>query len=163
MPYRLNLSGNAKFAPAGGYPFRLWPGGQLVAEGVVPRSAASVTAVVYSQSGTADVHLAIYEAPTSITSNVLSSDGALVVDLDDDDATIVVKSYRADALAVGLTETTLSVAMPTNRAAQTYVARLWADNITGRVIDSVDRDVDGLTSDETLLPTGVYVTSMDVA
>lgn len=163
MAYRVNLTGNGMFAPAGGYPFRLWAGGQTMIEGVIPKSVATVTATVYAEQGTADAHLALYEAPTSITSNVLDPDGALVVDLDPDDSTLVIKEYKSDAEGVGLTETTLSVDVPTNRAPATYIVRLWVDGITGRVADDTDRDDDGLTSDEPMIPTGVYVTDMRVA
>lgn len=159
---RLNLSGNDAFAPAGGYPFRLWQGGQTIAEGVISRRVSSVSATVYAERGTADVHLALYEAPTTITNNTPDADGALVVDLDPDDATVVLKAYQAGADSVGLTETTLTVEVPTNRARQTYVVRLWVDNITGRVADDEDRDADSSVTDEAEIPTGVYVTDMSV-
>lgn len=160
---RLNLSGNDAFAPAGGYPFRLWEGGQTIAEGVISKRVASVSATVYAQRGTIDAHLALYEPPTTVTSNVPDADGALVVDLDPDDQTLILKAYQADAEGVGLTETTLTVDVPTNRARQSYVVRLWVDNITGRIADEEDRDADSSVDDEATLPTGAYVTEMGVS
>lgn len=158
MPARLNLSGNGVFAPAGGYPLRLWVGGQLMAEGVISKAVTQVTATVYAEAGIADAHLAIYAPPS--TSG--GADEGRIEDLDPDDATVILKAYQEDALAVGQTETTLTIDMPTNRAPQTYVVRLWVDNLTGLVEDDIDRDADSLTSDETLLPTGVIVTAMAV-
>ncbi len=159
MALRLNLSGNALMAPAGGYPFRLWDGGQTIAEGVVPKDVTQATAVVYAEAGFADAHLAIYEMPSAVS----GADGAKLVDRDPEDDRVVVKTYQADALATGQTETTLTLNMPTNRAPSSYVLRLWVDNITGRVADDTDRDIDGATADETLLPTGLFVTEIRVS
>jgi hypothetical protein len=159
MPTRLNLSGNGILAPAGGYPLRLWAGGQMMAEAVLSKDVTQVTATVYAEAGIADAHLAIY-APPSTSSG---SDNGRIEDLDPEDATIILKAYQTDEAAIGQTATTLVLDMPTNRERQTYVLRLWVDNITGLVAEEVDRDIDGLTSDETLIPTGVYVTAMEVA
>jgi hypothetical protein len=160
MPLRLNLSGNALMAPAGGYPFRLWDGGQLMAEGIVTKSVTQVTATLYAESGVADAHMAIFTMPQAVTLSVLDADGEKLVDRDPEDDELILKTYQADALAVGQTETTLTLDMPTNRARSPYVLRLWVDNITGRVADEEDRDADDSTADETLLPTGVVVTEI---
>ncbi len=165
MAVELNLCGNDRLVPPGGYPFRLWVGGQTIAQGVVPLSTATVTAKVYAESGTADVHMAIYAMPSMTTpgSGVIDPDGALVVDLDEDDETIVIKTYQADTLLVGKDEATLTLTMPTNRSARPYIVRLWADNITGAVTESEDRDGDASVADEVVLPTGIYITDVSVS
>ena len=158
MPARLNLTGNGVLVPAGGYPLRLWVGGETMAEGVINKRVTKVSVTVYAEAGVADAHLAIFAPPS--TSN--GSDEGRIEDLDPDDARVILKAYQADAESVGQTETTLELDIPTNRAPQTYVVRLWVDGITGLVDAEEDRDIDGLTSDEALLPTGVYVTAFEV-
>lgn len=159
MPVKVNLSGNGVLAPPGGYPLRLWSGGQTMIEGVVGKSVTSVSATLYTEAGTADIHLAIYSPPSTAG----GADEGRVEDLDPDDATIVLKAYQADAEEVGQTATTLELDMPTNRTPQTYIVRLWVDNVTGRTEDDEDRDDDDLTSDEPLIPTGVIVTAFEAA
>ena len=158
MPLRFNLTGNGQLAPAGGYPVRLWEGAETMIEGVIGPSANKVEASVYAEAGTVDAHLALYLAPTTVA----GADGGRVEDLDPDDATLIVKAYQDDATAIGQTETALLVEVPTNRVRQSYVVRLWVDNITGRVADEDDRDADSSVADETQLPTGAILTSVVV-
>lgn len=131
----------------------------MTAEGVVNKSVSKVSASLYVESGVCDAHLAIYAAPTTTG----GSDGALLQDLDDDDATIVLKTYQSDAVGVGLVEKTLELDMPTNRQPSTYIVRLWVDNLTGQTTETTDRDADSSTSDEPAIPAGVQVTKIVVS
>ncbi len=159
MPLRLNLSGNDYLAPAGGYPFRLWPGGKLMAEGVIPKHAKTVTASVYTESGSSDVHLAIYATP----SESRGADGELIVTRDEDDDSLILQTYQADANAIGSEAQDLTLTLPTDREPAVYVVRLWTDNITGQIAETADRDDDSTASDEPAIPTGVVVESVVIA
>lgn len=131
----------------------------MMAEGVVPKHVTSVTAGVYTETGTADVHLAIYAAPSTVG----GADGELIVTRDVDDDSLITKSYQEDAAAIGSEAQTLTLTMPIDRAPAVYIVRLWVDAVTGQTLETEDRDADSDETDEPPLPSGVVVTSMVVA
>lgn len=147
----LNLTGNGYFAPPGGYPFRLVDSGDVLASGVVRKGVVSVSAVLRTESGLADAHLALYEPPATLNAD----DGALV--------------DQEDITGLGTTAQTLTIAIPTSTVAQLYVVRLWVDGITGiekrskRVSEGGGGNPNTFVLFTEFINTGVLVDSMTVA
>jgi hypothetical protein len=160
MPIAMNLSGNALFGVPGGYPVKLSALGQMSMTGIVPKGAASVSAAVYADKQ-ANVHMAIYAMPTTATLGVPGSDGAIITDLDTQG--VVSKTYQADIAGLLSTSQTLTLTMPTTKAPTPYVLRLWVDGIVGTTVDTLDRDADGMTTDEAPKPVGVNISQVSVA
>lgn len=107
----VNLCPNFYLTPPSGYPVRLWIGGELTISAFLPKRIESVSADVYCESGSADVHMAIFSPPT--TSN--GDDQALVQQEDIEGLTNVPQ--------------TLTLTLPTDVALSTYVLRLWVDGL----------------------------------
>lgn len=138
-----NLTGNNYFTPPGGFPFRLYKG-QETAQAFVPKGTVTVVAVVAPEY-VADVHMALFTAPSSTT----GSDGAPI------------SGTQVDSLAVPSSQpATLTVTIPTTSAPAEYVVRLWFDNAISGTADTVVRDVAITdTTKQVKIPFGVNVTS----
>jgi len=141
-----NLTSNAQFAPPGGFPFRLYQG-QETAQAFVPKGTVTVVATV-KPDYIADVHMALFTAPTTSGGN----DGAPV------------SGTQVDSLAVRASSpATLTVTIPTTAAPAEYVVRLWFDNASGGTLDTVARDTSITdTTKQVKIPYGVSVTAFAI-
>lgn len=117
MPQRLNLGPNARLWPAGGFPLRLWPGGDSVAIGAIPARYGTVTAEVRAERK-ADVHLALYRGP-------LLPDGA--------DSLLVAQADLSGLTQLSQTLTVTAPALDDEAEEQTGTVTLTADStaVTG--------------------------------
>lgn len=130
MAVVLNLTPNGALVPPLGFPIVLSRQNETVAEGVLAKYAASVTATVVNVQGVtpagsgtaptasnaataANVHLALFATPT--TSG--GADGAIV--------------EQTDLVGLGAVEQTITVSVPESTAPATYIVRLWVDGLTG--------------------------------
>ncbi len=139
----LNLNAAGTFSVCGGYPFRLLPAGDYVASGVIDKTVSSVSAIVQTEAGSANVHLGLFTMPATST--------------DGDNASLV----QTDAVVTG-TPQTVTVTVPT-AAPACYVVRLWVDSITGATADTISRDGSTAASLEPLIPVAVSVSSVTVS
>src|SRR6185312_4932083 len=124
MSATMNLTGNAYYSVAGGFPFTLTAAGDSLLSGVVPKLTSTVVAIVQAEVGTADVHMGIFTMPTTSGGN----DNALVL--------------QVDSIGVGVSGATMTLAVPDQTAAAPtcYVLRLWFDNASGSDAETVSRD-----------------------
>ena len=120
----LNLAWNGYLVPPTGFPFRLTPQIDNTMTGVLPNWATQVDAVLSADAGTVDAHAAIYSSPT--TTQPLGSDGALV--------------EQVDLTGIGASEQTLTLAIPAPLVPTVYVFRIWIDNQTGNIPETIARD-----------------------
>lgn len=138
-----NLTSNNYLAPPSGFPFRLYKG-QETAQAFIPKGTVTVVATI-KPDYIADVHMALFAAPSSTT----GSDGAPV------------SGTQVDSTAVSASlPVTLTVTIPTTVAPAEYVVRVWFDNAIGGTTDTTVRDA-AITdvAKQVKLPYGVSVTS----
>lgn len=143
----MNLNSAASFGVPRGFPLRLFAAGDSVAVGVIPPWVASVTAMLATELGAANAHLALCTMPATAG----GSDLAVVAQSD----------------LVGLTTKTgqtIAVTVPVGALPCCYVVRLWVDGITSRGSDVIARD-GGATplANQPAIPVGVLVASVVVA
>jgi hypothetical protein len=122
-----------------------WAGYKLIVAGqeFTISAVASTSSMTISSGPTSAIGPAAFAVASSRT-----SDDALV--------------DQVDLETLGITETELTLTLPTTGKPLPYIYRLWADNITGQEVDTVDRDADSPanTEDEAKIPLGVSVTSI---
>ena len=146
MSATMNLTGNAYYSVAGGFPFRLISSGDSLLSGVVPKLTSTVVASVQAESGTADVHMGIFTMPMTSGGN----DNAIVL--------------QVDSIGVDVNGETLTLTVPdqTTSAPTCYVLRLWCDNVSGSSAETVSRDGPTSVANLPRIPTGVLVNSVQV-
>lgn len=141
-----NLSSNGYLASPYGFPFRL-DVSNSTAQGFIPKGTTTVVAIL-KPDYVADVHMALYTAPTTSGGN----DGALVSGTQVDST-----SVRSSSPA------TLTVTVPTTVATAEYIVRVWYDNALGGQSDTIVRDTSITdTSVQSKIPYGVSVTSWSI-
>jgi hypothetical protein len=141
-----NLTSNNYLAPPAGFPFRLYKG-QETAQAFVPKGTVTVVATI-KPDYVADVHMALFAAPTSTT----GSDGAPI------------SGTQVNSTGVRASQpVTLTVTIPTTVAPAEYVVRVWYDNASGGTSDTIVRDtaITDVTK-QVKLPYGVSVTSFTI-
>lgn len=141
----MNLNSAGYFSTPAGYPVRLSKATDTMLSGVLPNTYTTVSAVIQTEKGTANAHLALYTMPTTSGGN----DGALVV--------------QSDLVGLSTSQQTLTVTAPTSGLPTTYVVRLWVDSIAGSNPETISRDGTTAASALPSVPTGVKVASVTVA
>lgn len=138
MPIDAMLTPNWIFSVPRGYPFTLSRAIDEFASGFIPKGVATVSAKVKMVAGvtptgtagaavptntvgTANVHLAVFSAPTSSG----GADGA--------------PQAQTDVTGLTVNEQTITVTVPTTVAATRYIVRLWIDSTTGTDLVSVSK------------------------
>jgi hypothetical protein len=134
----------------------------MTIQGVIPVGVVSVTATVFAEQGTANVHLALFTMPTYVSTGTVSSDNALVVS-STNAATGLVTYAQADIFGLAAASQSLTVNVPTGVQPVPYIVRLWADTITGYNVETISRDATTAAANLPPVPTGVQVLSMVAA
>lgn len=139
------LAANGNMLVANGYPVRLLPALESMMQGVIPKGIASVSAVVATESGTANAHIGLFAMPTTSGGN----DNAVIA--------------QTDILGLTSSQQTMTVAIPTTALPACYVVRVWVDSITGSNAETIKRDGSTATNLEPNVPVAVVVSSVTVA
>lgn len=138
MTLALNLGSNGYLAPAAGYPLDLWAGGDLFAEGIIPKGALSVAAVVkvtlgVTPNGTATPTANGYLGSATVTAALFAmpttSGGADGAEIDDTRATVTATGAEATLTVTAPTESTTAPAV--------YLWKMWVEGLTGTNLVSV--------------------------
>jgi hypothetical protein len=143
---KANYCANGYLSPPTGYPVRLYLGGDTLVSGVIPAGFTTVTAIVATESGTADVHLALYEMPSATGGDDGESVGT------------------TDATGVTSAQQTLTIDIPVTSGAPTpYAFKLWIDGLSATVIDTTNRNSVADVSQQPKLYPGVNLYSIVVS
>lgn len=141
----MNLNGAGVYAVPFGYPARLLPAWDSTLSGTLPAQFATVSAIVQTEKGTANVHVGLFAMPTTSGGN----DGAAIA--------------QTDLIGLSTSQQTITVTVPAGLSPIPYVVRVWVDAIAGKNAETISRDGSTAAASLPPIPTGVLVQSVTVS